>query len=58
MVWPSGMFRAGSAELVKRLIGLRGDVNFQLSGPGDGRSLGRLFFAINLCSTACAGQLF
>ncbi|CAE7240317.1 ANK2 [Symbiodinium sp. KB8] len=45
MLWASCIFRAGSAELVQRLIDLRADVNFQLNVPRDCRPLGRLFFA-------------
>ena len=38
-------FRGGSAELVQRLIGLRADVDFQLSVSRDVSALGRLLFA-------------
>ncbi|CAE7273959.1 Trpa1 [Symbiodinium sp. CCMP2592] len=38
-------FRGGSAELVQRLIGLRADVDFQISMSRDVKALGRLLFA-------------
>ncbi|CAE7543781.1 ANKS1A [Symbiodinium sp. CCMP2592] len=39
------LFRGGSAELVRRLIGLRADIDFQMNVPRDCRALGRLLFA-------------
>ena len=44
-LWGAAAFRGGSAELVRRLLNLRADVNFQFSVPRDLRPLGRIFCA-------------
>ena len=44
-LFDAAAFRGGSAELVQRLIGLRADVDFQMSTSRDVRALGRLLLA-------------